>query len=296
MPSTWTDETGGDYLETVALLQEEIARLEAELRLRDEAAPAVASEPEATPAIEAAEARIGELTAQLAERDEMIGLLCEQLAALEEVRAARSAEWEQMSRWVQELEERIERGGTRPPDPDEGLREAEALRERLEAQQRSWGAERARLEQEISGLRSRLAQASDVASNDARATLESENHHLRDECRRLAAVEIEAAEAAALREQARALRAELDQAHRALDQARDDLRRERMEHEAELAALRTSLASAKASGQVEATPDERIRAIRLQLREAHEREERERAERKLSSRLSRLWQRTGSNW
>ena len=208
MTSAWPDESGTDYLDTVTLLQEEIARLEAELRQRDEA---VLDEPSprplGDPATEDAGARqIHELTTLLTERDETIGLLCEQLAALEEAGAARAAEWEQMDRWVRELEERIEREGTRTSDPDENesFRQTEVLRERLESRERAWEAERAHFEREIAGLRSRLTDASGQADDHARAALEAENHRLRDECRRLAGFEAAEAEAQALRERSNA--------------------------------------------------------------------------------------------
>jgi len=294
MPSTWTEGTGSDYLDTVSLLQEEISRLEDELRRREEAVPEAREEPQAGPAGEVAEARIGELTDLLAERDETIGLLCDQLAALEEAGAARSAEWEQMDRWVRELEEKIDREATPSQDPDEGFRQANALRERLEGRERAWEAESARLEQEIAGLRSRLAEAPSLAGDHARAALESENHRLRDECRRLAGFEAAAAEATALRERWQELQEQLEQARYALLLANDELRRERFECEAELVTLRASLASAKASRPAEPAVDERIMALRHHLREVHEREEQERAERQIYKRLSRLWRRPAS--
>lgn len=289
MPSTRTEETGSAYLDTVSLLQEEIARLEDELRRRDEAIPEAPQGPREGPGDEAAGSRVGELTALLAERDATIGLLCEQLAALEEAAAAKWAEWEQMDRWVRELEERIDREGTPARDPDEGLRQAEALREQLEGRERAWAAESARLEREIAGLRSRLAEAPSLAGDHARAALEAENHRLRDECLRLAGFEAEAAEAAALRERSSDLQGQLGEARQALERANEEYRREWIEGRAELATLRASLASANA-----ASVDERINAFKLHLREVHEGEERERAERQLFNRLSRLWRRPAS--
>lgn len=294
MPSTTTEDTDSAYLDTVSLLQEEVARLEDEIRRRDEATPEAPQPSQPDPADNIAGARIVELTAQMAERDETIGLLCEQLAALEEVGAARSAEWEQMDRWVRELEEKLDREGSRPADPDEGHREAEALRERLEIRERAWEAESARLEEEIAGLRTRLTEAPVLAGDEARAALEAENHRLRDECRRLVGLEGTAAEVTILRERMHDLQVQLGQDRQALDQANDDLRRERLERDAELAALRASLASAKAARPAEPSIDERIRALSLHLREVHEREEREREERQLSHRIARLWRRSAS--
>ena len=294
MPSTWIEGTGSDYLDTVSLLQEEIARLEDELRRRDEAVPEPPHEPQAGPAAEVAESRVGELTALLAERDETIRLLCDQLAALEEAGAARSAEWEQMDRWLRALEEKIDREAATPQDPDDGLRQSDALREQIEGRERAWEAESARLEQEIAGLRARLAEAPILDGDHARAALESENHRIRDECRRLAGFEAAADEAEALRERCQDLQDQCDQARSALIMAKDDLRRERFEFEVELVTLRASLASAKACRPSEPSVDERIMALSLHLREVHERDEKERAERQIFNRLSRLWRRPAS--
>jgi hypothetical protein len=288
MPPTTIEETDSAYLDTVALLQEEIARLEDELRRRDEAAPEAPQQPSGQ-ADEAAGARIAELSALLTEREETIGLLCEQLAALEEAGAARSAEWEQMDRWVRELEEKIEREGARPAAPDEDRRQAEALRERLEERERAWAAESAGMQQEITGLRSRLAEAPELSGDEARAALEAENHRLLDECRRLVELEGAAAETTVLRERLRDAKEQLAQARQALEQATDDLRRERLEREAETASLRASLAGARAARPAELSVDDRIKALTIHLREVHDREEQERAERQLFNRLSRLW-------
>jgi hypothetical protein len=290
MPSTPTDETGSAYLDTVALLQEEIARLEEEIRHREEALPDAPQHRQAGPADEPAGARVAELTALLAERDETIGLLCEQVAALEEAGAAKWAEWEQMERWVRDLEQEIDREATRPRDQDEARRQAEALSEQWEGRERAWAAESARMEAEIAGLRSRLAEAPALAGDHARAALEAENHRLLDECRRLAGFEAAAAEAEALRERSLDLQRLLEQARQALERANNEHRHERIEREAELASLRASLASSKV-----ASIDERINAFRQHLREVHESQERGREERQLRNRLARLWRRSSSH-
>src|SRR5687768_4428822 len=78
MSDQWTTDTGAsgtdvDFHDTLALLQEEVARLEEELRLRDEeraeAPPSLAID---RPADEAGGPRIAALTADLAIRDETI--------------------------------------------------------------------------------------------------------------------------------------------------------------------------------------------------------------------------------
>ncbi len=147
-----------EYLETIALLQEEIVRLEAELQARgdrpSEAAPqgvaraedefdrlngsehAVQSHPE-----------VERLTGDLASREETVALLLDQLNSLEEARTAERAEWEQLSGWVAELERRVEgqdedalgRLQTRLGDQQ---REAEELRTKLEQHRRGWDVQR----------------------------------------------------------------------------------------------------------------------------------------------------------
>jgi chromosome segregation ATPase len=290
MPPTWTDAEATEHLDTVALLQEEVARLEAELRRRDELASEGPPEPLEV-SNEAAEARIGELTALLAERDEAIGLLCDQLAALEEAGAARAAEWEQLDRWVKELEERIDRAPAGTQDSREAFDQIDMLRERLERQERDWEAERGRLEREIAGLRSRLA-AAEAPAGGAGLAEPGPEHRRPDDDGRIAALEAEAAQATEHRERARALQTLLDQTSRALDQANDALRCERIEHEAELATLRASLASARASAPAELSPDERIRALRLHFRDIHEHEPPEHEEHQLFGRIARLWRRS----
>src|SRR5437764_7433668 len=117
------DDTG-----TLTLLQEEIARLEDEIRLRDEA---MASHEPAGPASENhedADRKVAELTAELASHDETIELLWDQVRSFEEAEEAGRAEWEHLHRWVEELERRVE--GRADPDP------AADLGEELESERR----------------------------------------------------------------------------------------------------------------------------------------------------------------
>lgn len=287
--------TAGDpYLDTVALLQEEVARLEAELRMRDDAAPSIEPRP-ASPADDAAERRIEELTAQLAERDEAIGLLWDQLAALEEAQAARSAEWEQLHSWIEALEARVGDGETEGPrpDPDEWRREAETLRDRLDTERKAWQVQRERLQGELAALRAGIDERAEADGDPAQAALAEENRRLRDECRRLADAGSAAEQAGATRE--RELRLELERLGKELEAARDDLRNEQLRHEAELAALRSE--QAQAPGRLSAadlSPNERVRALREHFRDLQAREDQERRERQLSARIARLWQRTGA--
>src|SRR5687767_9587054 len=88
-PSDYDDsDVGGDSQETIYLLQQEVERLEAELRLRDESAPAAApaaSVEEELAAREALMKQVRDLVAEVAVRDQTIGLLHEQVHYLEQV-------------------------------------------------------------------------------------------------------------------------------------------------------------------------------------------------------------------
>ncbi len=110
-----------DYLETITLLQEEVARLEQELQWRDErqgeptsntlatfpdeAGPATALE---SVAGAASNSEIERLSTELASRDETIRVLLDELSRVEEAQAATRSEWEHLVGWVEELESRVE--------------------------------------------------------------------------------------------------------------------------------------------------------------------------------------------
>ncbi len=290
-------DAGLDYQDTVGLLQEEIARLEEELRMRIEAAEAQsAAVSEASPPENSAtEARNRELTAELACRDETIDLLWEQVLRFEEAEAAARAEWDQLHEWVVELENRVENQSTAPEALQEALEEhqrrAEALRLELSLERKAWDAHRRRLEAEVAELKGRAS-----GIDHEHSALEPDHVAL--------------AKAEAFREQLEAAQQALEAAHQELQAVRDEQQRERKEHEAELAAQRRLRARetlpaekqapgpipVEGQGQEQAqnlSPDQRIRALREHLREIHRREEEERKNRQLSSRLSRLWRRTG---
>jgi hypothetical protein len=296
--------------ETIALLQEEIARLEAELRARDEALPAPHPAPE--PAEDdAARRRVEELVAELAARDELVALLLEQSELFEAAAAAQRAEWEQLSQWVEEVERRVD--GREAGDAglrselDAERQRSDSLRRRAESDRREWEAHRAGLERDADHLRGLLAQQvrSPEADETAFIALASENRKLRTTC---AGLERAAAEAEALGGRLAEALAELESSRNELRRVADDRERERNEHEAELAALRAGHARESLQRQGEpagaapapAAPrgpaldaDERIRAFRQHLKELHEHEASQRAGRSLSSRLSRLWRNTG---
>ncbi|MFI5457479.1 MAG: hypothetical protein ACHRXM_18710 [Isosphaerales bacterium] len=338
------DETvaGGDrysipeYLETIALLHEEVARLEQELQLRGDSSwetvsTGVASaEDEVMPSSASASAaasqgEVERLRCELANREETVALLLDQLSLLEEAKAANRSEWEQLTEWVAELEQRVEgqdedalrRLQARLGDQQ---REAEELRTKSEQHRRGWEVQRQVYEKEIARLQARLAQAQAsppaLGDDDGQAdpgsgpdvqvvkALQEENLRLRA---RQDIVERTAAENSnALHSRLGEVQNERDERARQLEQVHDERRRERLEYETTVAELRTRLSEASLV-QPEATlsvkqpechvrdmePDLRVRALRQHLLEIHQREEEDRRQRSLTGRLSRLWSRTG---
>jgi uncharacterized small protein (DUF1192 family) len=263
-----------EYQETLALLQEEIERLERELASRTERpweaaqldvtsagnentpSPAMASDPGAYEEIE-------RLKSELAKRDETVSLLVDQLGLLEESSAANRAEWEQMTEWVTELEKRVE-----GQDEDalrrlqarlnDQTRETDELRAKSDERSRGWEVQRqvyeatvARLQGELAHSHaSRRAAVDDESLHDAELhadaglveALREENIQLRA---RLEVVERTSAEtSSSLRARLVELQDERDELVRQLQQFQDVQRREQLEHEASLAELRTKLSQA----------------------------------------------------
>jgi hypothetical protein len=104
-----------EYQDTVVLLQDEIARLEEELRQRDEApmgdsigADFDLAQGAGDQVTAADSARLAELMTDLARRDETIALLLEEIRLVEEAEAAGRAEWEQLNQWVGQVEQRVD--------------------------------------------------------------------------------------------------------------------------------------------------------------------------------------------
>lgn len=170
-----------------ALLQEEIAYLENEVRLRDEAI--LELQAGATAEIDhRADDKIKELTAELAHRDEMIQLLFDQLQQIEEAESRHLEEWGQLRTTIDEMERRS------APDPDDERRirleeELEAERRRSESlrlandvERRAWEAQRGSWEQESQFLKARIAEAESLqepAPLEAIEKLREENQRLR---------------------------------------------------------------------------------------------------------------------
>jgi DNA repair exonuclease SbcCD ATPase subunit len=305
-----------DYQETIALLQEEVVRLESELRSRDEAdACAPAPAPGDSAGDEAARLQVESLLAELANRDETIQLLLEQARLFEEAESADHANWDQLNQWVEELERRVESGGANQAsheDLEAERRRAELDRQRFEADRRASEAQRQALESEVEKLRGMLAAAARQPGGATSAVVEQlqeENRRLRAATSELARVSAEAAEAATLRDQLAEAQGEAARCRCDFQQVLDDLKRERNEHEAVVNGLRSQAAheslrrqeeqviaavgSAGGSSEANLSADERIRAFRQHLKEIHEKEAQERAQKRLSARLSRLWRNTG---
>jgi hypothetical protein len=118
----------------------------------------------------------------------------------------------------------------------------------------------------------------------------------------------------ATRVQLAAARSQAEEAQAKARSLEDNLERQRIEHEAALAALRSQLARETLQRHEEAplvgeakpkegetkpqdlTPisaEERMSAFRQHLQEVHQREIDENSQKRLSARLSRLWNRTG---
>jgi hypothetical protein len=317
------DEWTTDAEDTMVLLQEEIERLENELRLRDEALAESgrSSSTVTTAADESVELqqRVDEMKCELSSRDESIALLLEQIRLFEEAEEASRAEWEQLSSWVTEVERRVDRRDTASQDIQLELEternQATAQRLGFEKDRRAWEAQRDALEEENERLRgwiAQLANHTEAAPDAAYAALEAENRRLRETCHTLVRASAEAADATRLRAQLQAAQQQVDELRKELSQANDDRERERMEAEAALAALRNQLAvasiktaeeppKAAAVAVAAAAPedpgvlsvDERIRALRQHLVDIHERERAERNQKSLGARISRLWRSTG---
>ena len=324
-----------DYQEMVALLQEEVARLEQELQMHEARTwatksievPSPDDEGASSTPSDSATAALGEverLNSELVNRDETVAFLLDQLTLLEEAKAAARVEWEHLTEWVAELEQRVE---GQDPDAFRELRsrmevrerEAEALRTKLEEDRRGWEVQRRVYEDEIARIHGGVAQArasalagrdmvGDIdgglcADPDAIKAVEQENLRLRVAHEM---VERTAAEnSTVLREKLSEIQDEFDVLRNRLLQVDDERRRERLDYDTTITDLRTKLSQTslaerqapqpvvKPERSTEAMDSElRIRALKQHLREIHEREETERRERSLKHRLSRIWSRT----
>jgi hypothetical protein len=256
------------------------------------------------------------LSAELAARDETITLLLDQLRLVEDAESASRAEWEQLTQWVAEVEQRVERqdgAGTEKLvlELDSHRRQAEEFRSQLDRERKAWNHQRSGLETEIQRLQALLARAAQevAAPGDAAALtiLESENQRLRQLCTDLD--ETIKSEAKSLHEAIELGRRELEEVRRERDLVTDERDRERREYEIAVASLRSQSSRAALAVQDseshatrfethgDVSPgleaDIRIREFRQHLKEIHCHEAEARNRNRLGARLSRLWTRTG---
>jgi hypothetical protein len=313
--------------ETILLLQEEIARLEDELRSRDADADAEgyahragsssSSSSSASAKDEEAQGRIAQLQGELTAREETIGLLLEQVRLADEAEASSRIEWEQLHQWVQAVERRVEEQGGSGSDRlraelDAERSRGEARRQAAEKEQRSWEIQRQALVTEVERLRGKFAQVAGESDTSLAAVqaLEHENEQLREAYEALARTAVPPHEVEAIDQELQSLRKEREAMAQELKRQRDEREREWNEHEAAINALKSQLARESLRRQEEQVKttvaplvaddplldaDQRIRALREHLKEIHRDETEQRMKRSLASRLSRLWNHTSSN-
>jgi hypothetical protein len=309
--------------ETIALLEEEIARLESELRMRDLAAAKEIEDQEGRverPHVahdDRALEQVRQLQGEVAAREETIALLLEQVRLADEAEAASHAEWEQLHHWVQELEHRVadrREGDTAielRTELEAERRNSDLLRQSAEKAERSWEVQRQALVGEVERLRARFTEVAGQSDSTVAAVraLENENQALREAYDRLARTTVPAHEIDSLQYDLDLLQKKHEALGHELQKQRDERQRERNEYEASLNALRTQLArdslrrqedQVRAAGVVSVAKepaldaDMRIRAFREHLKEIHQDEAEQRVRRSLAARLSRLWNHTNA--
>ncbi len=315
------DQADANYLETIALLQDEITRLESELLAHEETGPSSAYSDRSRADAGAFDElpnrqELDRLGTELAVRDETINLLLDQLRLVEEAESAGRLEWEQLTAWVAEVEQRIDRQDGAAPEKlaqelDAQRRQAEESRLQLDRERTAGNDQRRGLEREIQRLQSLLARAAQKiaapSEGVAIAILESENGRLRQRCQDLD--EAVKSGAQSLRDALKTGQKELEDVRKERDLVQDERVREHREYEIAIASLRSLASRAAVSAQqgegraarsdassdvpsaLEA--DIRIREFRQHLKEIHCHEAEARNHNRLTARLSRLWTRTG---
>jgi hypothetical protein len=285
-----------DYLETISLLQEEVVRLEQELRWHHQGQSDETSSATASALGEVGPAAAGEsqpegaeelerLRSEVASREETIRLLLDQLSQVEEAQAASRAEWEHLAGWVSELEQRVEgRDGDAVSQLQTGLaaqqQQADELRWKAEQDRRVWELQRRAYEEEIARLQATLAQVPTASQPgldaDGRAapdepdaglveTLQAENRRLRAAWRELMQKTAAAERSEALDAKLTETLKERDELRRQLEQIQDARRRERLEHEAAVAELQARLSHAALARPEELPPDQRVEGLPREL-------------------------------
>jgi hypothetical protein len=315
------------YLETITILQDEVARLEHVLQMQDERQRETSSNDEASFQEDAGvggspENFVGEpedverFKSELASRDETIGLLLDELSRLEEAQAATRAEWEHLSGWVAELEHRVEGQDRDALDQLENRlagqqQNVDALQVKSEQDRRAWEAKRQIDQQEIARLQrtlDQLASSSETAGgrvahgsgSDGQVVeaLQAENRRLQAACQKLV-------ERTAAADRCEALDAKLalaldgqHQLRRQLEQIQDERKRERLEYEAKMAELQARLSDALLIQPVApppanapaGVPPERDAELRVRALRQHllEVDQREKEERRQKQLVNRL--------
>jgi hypothetical protein len=284
-----SESPGADYSETVALLLEEIARLEQELEIRDatrseswsaaEVAPADDARPPGAPEDpDGQHEEVESFQAKLAGRDETIRLLLDELSRVEEAQAATRAEWEQLAEWVAVLEHRVDgQDGAALSQLENRLaaeeQKAAALAVKVEQDRRSWEAKGQAYQAEIARLQGALDQIASAreapVDGDGRAghehgldaaaveALQAENLRLRAAWQELVERNAAADRSESLDARLAETLKERHQLRRQLKQISDERTRERLEHEATVAELQGRLSQA-AFAHKEAPPAEKM--------------------------------------
>ena len=298
-------------VDTIALLYDEIARLEAEIRDRDDARitddlTATRDHNQGHDAVAPLHLLINELSFELAAKEETIALLLEQTRFYEDAAAVQRTEWDELQRWVEDVEHRID---SNDGGESRHLAQIEAEKHRFEglnnqavADRSAWELQRRGLDQEIHRLRSLASQTpTNVSGIFATAPLEDENHKLQERLQGMESSMPKTPEVETVRKKLAETLARFDASEVAHRRAGDEWSREKSQLTAALSAAQGQVAreamlapavkpieSGATSAAIEA--DERIRAFRQHLHELHRREAEERANRGgLSSRLSKLW-------
>lgn len=204
-----------------ALLQEEIAYLEHELRLRDETILSLQARAE-DDIDHGADDKIKELTAELGRRDETIQLLFDQMQQIEEAESQHLKDWDQLRVYIEELERRSDPEAQEQDaawrqhleaELEEERRRAESERAARAGERQHWESRRQGWEEETRRLRDQLSEINretDAQVNFALVALEEENQALRRRAQ-------EAARDAEAARELDAIRAQLEQAQAEID-------------------------------------------------------------------------------
>ena len=250
------DQADADYLETIALLQDEIARLEEELLAHEEIGP--------TRRAPIAHARTRATLTSCPTGRNSTGLVpswrpgmrrstscLTSFASSRKPSRPAGSNGSSSPQWVAEVEQRIERQDGAATEKlalelDAHRSQVEECRLQLNLERKAWNDQRRGLENEIQRLQSLLARAAqeDAASSDraALAILESENQRLRQLCQDHD--ETIKSEARSQREAMEMARRESEEVRRERDLVKDEKDRERREYEIAVASLRSQVSRA----------------------------------------------------